>query len=145
VRSFSQSIQIAAPPSAVERCFTQLKTMHRWLNPVLRVQPQEIWSTELGSSCEFLLQLPLIQPRLHCQVFERDQGLIVWAFKGFFTGYDTWRWYPNEGGCQLENCFQFEIPNPLVQVGFDLFAARLTQVDMRRQLERLKQVAEADA
>lgn len=142
MRSFTQSIQISASPAAVEQCFTQLDLMHRWLNPMLRVKPQGNWSTDLGATCEFLLQVPLVQPRLQCQVAERDPGLIVWAFSGFFTGRDTWRWDAKEGGCLLNNCFQFEIPNPLMQFGFDLFAARLTQTDMRQQLERLKQVAE---
>jgi hypothetical protein len=42
----------------------------------------------------------------------------------------------------LLNCYEFEIPNPLVEFGFKAFAARLTQADMQAQLQRLKQVAE---
>jgi hypothetical protein len=142
VKRLAQSIQIAASPQSVERCFTQLDQLHRWLNPLLRVVPQGDWSTEQGADCQFRLQIPLLEPCLQCQVVERDLGLIVWQFKGFFTGRDTWHWQENSAGCYLENCFEFEIPNPLVRLGFDVFAARLTQADMHKQLERLKQVAE---
>lgn len=141
--TFTQSIQIAASPEAVDRCFTDLEQLHRWLNPLLRVVPQGYWSTEVGATCQFLLQIPLLQPCLQCHVAERQPGLIVWAFNGFFQGRDTWRWQSNAAGCRLDNSFDFEISNRLVRFGFDLFASQLTQTDMRKQLERLKQVAEA--
>ncbi|MGL4499978.1 MAG: SRPBCC family protein, partial [Planktothrix sp.] len=38
--------------------------------------------------------------------------------------------------------FEFEIPNPLIKFGFNLFAAALTKADMEAQLRRLKQVAQ---
>ena len=47
-----------------------------------------------------------------------------------------------EGGTLLINCFEFEIPNPLVSWGFQLFAAQWTSRDMQAQLRRLKRVAE---
>jgi hypothetical protein len=42
----------------------------------------------------------------------------------------------------LINYFEFEIPNPLVSWGFQLFAAQWTSQDMQAQLRRFKRVAE---
>ena len=65
-----------------------------------------------------------------------------WEFTGFFKGRDRWECQPIETGTLLINCFEFTIPNPLVNWGFQLFAARWTGADMQAQLRRLKQVAE---
>ncbi|NJK53680.1 MAG: SRPBCC family protein, partial [Leptolyngbyaceae cyanobacterium SU_3_3] len=75
-------------------------------------------------------------------VVEREPGLIVWEFQGFFKGRDRWECQPAVRGTLLVNRFEFEIPNPIVQFGFDRFAAKWTQDDMQAQLRRLKRVAE---
>ncbi len=49
-----QSIQINAPATLVEQCLTDLNLMHQWLNPLLRCEPLEIWTTEIGSRSRFL-------------------------------------------------------------------------------------------
>lgn len=141
-QTFEQSIQIQVPATVVERCITDLELMHRWLNPALRCEPVGDWSTALHSKSRFLLQIPLLQPSLDSTVVEREPGLIVWEFSGFFKGRDRWECQPNESGTLLLNRFEFQIPNPLIQYGFNTFAARWTQQDMQAQLRRLKQVAE---
>ncbi|MBD2362249.1 SRPBCC family protein [Anabaena minutissima FACHB-250] len=138
-----QSIQINATSTAVERCFTDLGLMHRWLNPVLRCEPVgETWSTEIGSKSRFLIQIPLMQPTLNSLVVERQPGLVVWEFQGFFQGCDRWECQPTPQGTLLLNRFEFEIPNPIVSWGFNTFAAKWTKEDMQAQLRRLKRVAE---
>jgi hypothetical protein len=138
-----QSIQINATASAVERCLTDLNLMHRWLNPVLRCEPVgETWSTDIGSKSRFIIQIPLIQPTLYSVVVERQPGLIVWGFSGFFQGRDRWECQPLEKGTRLLNRFEFDIPNPIVSWGFNTFAATWTKQDMETQLRRLKRVAE---
>ncbi|MFQ4137202.1 SRPBCC family protein [Nodosilinea sp. PGN35] len=139
---FEHSISIRASASQVEQCLTRQDLMHRWLNPALRCEPIGDWSTELGAKSRFVIQVPLWQPTLISTVVERGPGLIVWAFQGFFSGCDRWECQPHATGTQLLNRFEFEIPNPLVQVGFNWFAADWTQRDMAAQLRRLKQVAE---
>lgn len=139
---FEQSIQINASATAVERCLTELSLMHRWLNPALRCEPIGEWSTALGSKSRFVIQMPILQPSLQSVVVERQPGLIVWGFEGFFRGRDRWECQPERQGTQLLNRFEFEIPNPIVQFGFNQFAAKWTQADMQAQLQRLKQVAE---
>lgn len=136
------TIQIAAPVVAVERCFTDLELMHRWLNPALRCEPMGEWNTELGGQSRFIIQVPLLQPTLVSTVVERAPGLVVWEFTGFFAGRDRWECQPNAAGTCLLNRFQFEIPNPLIRFGFDTFAATWTRQDMAAQLRRLKDVAE---
>ena len=143
-RAFEQSIQINATASVVERCITDLTLMHRWLNPALCCEPVgEVWSTDVGSQSRFIIQVPLLQPSLYSVVVEREPGLVVWEFQGFFQGRDRWECQPIPQGTLLVNRFEFNIPNPLVSWGFNNFAASWTQKDMQAQLRRLKQVAES--
>ena len=140
---FEQSIAIQASATNVERCMTDRKLMHRWLNPALRCEPVTgTWSTDLGSQTRFIIQVPLLQPSLISTVMERRPGLIVWEFSGFFIGQDRWECIPEQPGTRLLNRFEFEIPNPLIAFGFNQFAASWTKQDMEAQLRRLKQLAE---
>jgi hypothetical protein len=116
---FEQSIQINASATVVEQCITDRMLMHRWLNPALRCEPIGDWSTKLGSQSRFVIQIPVLQPALKSTVVEREPGLVVWQFEGFFQGKD-----------------------PIVRFGFNAFAAQWTKDDMEAQLRRLKRVAE---
>jgi hypothetical protein len=139
---FEQSILIHATATIVEQCFTDLTLMHRWLNPALRCEPVGDWSTAKGAESRFVIQIPLLRPTLKSTVIQREPGLVVWQFEGFFKGCDRWECQPESQGTRLLNRFEFEIPNPLIQFGFNKFAAQWTQEDMQAQLRRLKQVAE---
>lgn len=139
---FEQSIQIRASAIAVETCITDLHLMHRWLNPALRCEPVGEWSTTVGSQSRFIMQIPVLQPTLNSVVVEREPGLVVWEFKGFFRGRDRWECNPDVEGTRLVNRFTFEIPNPIIAWGFHQFAETWTKNDMQAQLRRLKRVAE---
>jgi hypothetical protein len=142
-QAFEQSIKINATATVVERCITDLALMHRWLNPALCCEPVgEVWSTEIGSQSRFVIQIPLLKPTLNSTVVERQPGLVIWEFQGFFQGRDRWECQPLEQGTLLLNRFEFDIPNPLISWGFKNFAASWTQGDMQAQLRRLKRVAE---
>jgi Polyketide cyclase / dehydrase and lipid transport len=141
-QKFEHSILIDCPPAIVERTLTELKLMHQWLNPVLICEPVGEWSTSVGSQSRFRIQVPIVSLSLNNEVIDRGPGLIVWKFDGFFRGTDRWECHPVEQGTQLINRFSFEIPNPLIRLGFALFAARWTARDMQTQLQRLKTVAE---
>ncbi len=139
---FEQSILVNATATIVEQCFTDLMLMHRWLNPALRCEPIGDWSTQVGAQSRFVIQVPVLQPTLSNVVVEREPGLIVWQFEGFFQGRDRWECQPQSQGTRLINRFEFEIPNPLIKFGFNTFAAKWTEADMQTQLQRIKQVAE---
>jgi hypothetical protein len=139
---FEQSIQIDASATVVERCITELDLLGRWLNPALQCEPIGEWKTDIGGRSRFTLKLPLIRPTLKSVVIEREPGLIVWGFDGFFRGSDRWECQPNGRGTRLLNRFEFEIPNPIVGWGFERFGARWTREDMKAQLGRLKHLAE---
>jgi len=141
-RVFEQSIQVNASATVVEQCITDLALMRRWLNPALRCEPVGDWSTEIGSQSRFVVEIPVLQPTLTNVVVEREPGLVVWAFKGFFAGRDRWECNPELEGTRLVNRFEFTIPNPIIRFGFNTFAAQWTQQDMQTQLQRIKQVAE---
>ncbi len=142
IQTLEQSILIEASATIVERCLTDLTLMHRWLNPILRCEPIGQWSTEIGGRSRFTLQIPLLEPTLKSVVIEREPGLIVWGFEGFFKGCDRWECQPANGGTKLINRFQFSVPNPIIKWGFNQFAAGWTKNDMQAQLRRLKRVAE---
>jgi Polyketide cyclase / dehydrase and lipid transport len=139
---FEQSIQINASATTVERCITELNLMHRWLNPVLRCYPVGDWDTNVGGKSRFVIEVPLIKPTLNSTIVERQPGLVVWGFEGFFKGKDRWECQPNQNGTCLLNRFEFQIPNPIISWGFKVFAEKFTRADMQAQLRRLKQVAE---
>lgn len=143
---YEQSVFIRASATTVERCFTEQKLMHQWLNPALECKPVGDWRTTVGSEFSFRLKVPVLAPTLPSKVIERQPGLIVWGFDGFFVGSDRWEAKPEiQGGIDgttLLNRFEFTIPNPLVSFGFQQFAAKWTKRDMESQLQRLKQVAE---
>ncbi|MBW4598222.1 MAG: SRPBCC family protein [Calothrix sp. FI2-JRJ7] len=139
---FEQSIQINASATTVERCITELNLMHRWLNPALRCYPVGDWDTNVGGKSKFVIEVPLIKPTLNSTVVERQPGLVVWGFEGFFKGKDRWECQPNKNGTCLLNRFEFQIPNPVISWGFKIFAEKFTKEDMQAQLRRLKRVAE---
>lgn len=139
---YEQSVFISATATQVERCFTEQRLMHQWLNSALVCEPVGKWSTTKGSEFDFKLKIPVLAPALRSTVTERSPGLIVWGFDGFFRGCDRWECQPEANGTTLLNRFEFTIPNPLVSFGFKQFAASLTKKDMESQLQRLKQVAE---
>jgi hypothetical protein len=139
---FEQSIQINASASVVEHCISDRTLMHRWLNPALRCEPVGDWSTDVGSRSRFVIQIPVLKPTLNSVVVERQPGVIVWGFEGFFKGRDRWECQPIAQGTRLVNRFEFEIPNPLIRWGFNTFALAWTKEDMQAQLRRLKRVAE---
>ena len=53
---FEQSIRIEASSVITEECITDLKLMHRWLNPILKCEPIGRWSTDVGSHSRFTLR-----------------------------------------------------------------------------------------
>lgn len=140
---FEQSILIRASATIVECCITDNTLMHKWLNPMLRCEPVGIWDISVGSRSRFIINVPFLQPSLDSVVVEREPGLIVWEFQGFFRGRDRWECQPQTEGTRLLNRFEFEITNPVIKFGFNQFAASWTKADMEAQLRRLKRVAEA--
>ncbi len=144
VNVFEHSITIKASATIVEQCFSDLELMHRWLNPALKCEPIGEWNTSIGSLSRFVIKIPFWQPTLKSVVVEREPGLIVWQFKGFFEGRDRWECRPTPQGTVLINRFEFQVPNPIVSWGFNTFAASWTKKDMQAQLKRLKRVAEAE-
>lgn len=139
---FTQSINISARITIVEKCITDPQLMVQWLNPLLGYQPQQEGDLIVGSRSHFMIKIPGVNPTLDSWVIERQPGLIVWQFEGFFQGCDRWECQENNQETFLFNQFEFSIPNPLIRWGFNLFASSLTRADMQAQLQRIKILAE---
>ena len=116
--------------------------MRKWLNPALECAPVGEWSSDLGAESLFSIRIPILKPTLKSTVIEREAGLVVWAFDGFFQGRDRWECFAQAQGTLLQNQFTFTAPNPMVNWGFQVFAASLTKRDMEQQLQRLQRIAE---
>lgn len=145
-QTLEQSIVIAAGIDRVEDTITALEMMKHWLNPVLICEPIDgPWSTAVGAKSRFMVRIPGLNLVLQNQVVEREIGLVVWSFDGFFRGTDRWECQPHPEGTQLVNRFTFEIPNPIVRLGFTLFASTWTARDMQAQLQRIRAIAESDS
>jgi uncharacterized protein YndB with AHSA1/START domain len=141
-RIFEQSVYIEAPVEIVDHTITDQQLMHLWLNPLLKCEPVGEWSSQVGSQTRFMIRVPFVNPTLYSEVIERQLGLVVWQFEGFFQGCDRWQCQPEAAGTRLRNSFEFRIENSLVALGFQVFAAQPTRRDMHSQLKRLKRVAE---
>ena len=142
-QTFEQSIWIEAPLKTVDHAITDEKLMHQWLNPALKCEALGDWSSELGAQSIFTIQIPVLQPSLQSMIIERQEGLVVWEFSGFFQGRDRWECQGQNGGTLLTNTFTFIPANAFIRFGFNVFAAKLTKRDMENQLQRLKRVAES--
>ena len=138
---FEQSIKINASVDTVEKCIVDRDLMHCWLNPALRCEPVGEWSAEIGARSRFIVKISPLPLVLENTVIEREWGLVVWEFHGFFQGRDRWECQATEEGTILLNRFEFEIPNPFIRWGFKLFSA-WTRKDMKAQIHRLKCLAE---
>lgn len=139
---FEQTCLIAADPTTVEHCIVEPDSMRKWLNPMLECRSIGPWRVDLGSRFRFIIRVPPY-PALDCLVSDRHRGIIEWSFQGFFEGTDRWECRSHPAGTLLVNCFRFDIPNPLVKAGFNLFEG-LTRHDMHAQLQRIKTLAESN-
>ena len=61
----------------------------------------------------------------------------------FFTEHDHWEHQTIINGTLLLNRFEFQIPNPLICWGFNIFVRGLIQTDIQAQLQRIKIIDEA--
>lgn len=137
-------VVVQAGAERVQRVMTEHGLMERWMSPAVSFAPLEGWRFDRGA--RWRLRIAGLGPMLEADyiVFERRDGLILWAFDGFWEGFDAWHWRPRgEGG---ETMIQNRIEYRLKLAGLDLIwpatLGALMGWDADVQMRRLKQVCE---
>jgi hypothetical protein len=78
-------------------------------------------------------------------VAERDGGHILLTIDGPWRGSDLWRWFADGPRTVLQNRVEYEVSDPSLRVFAVGFGQIFASLDMRLQLERLRQLIEGAA
>lgn len=138
-------IVVAASPERVEQVMTNQALMRRWMSPTVRFEPLEMWSFERGA--RWRLTLTGLGRVLESQyvVYDRQPGLILWAFDGFWEGFDAWRWltFPHDATKTLiQNRIEYNLRIPVLDLIWPTTIGPLMGWDAKVQMRRLKGVCE---
>ncbi|MGQ9613884.1 MAG: SRPBCC family protein [Chloroflexus sp.] len=138
-------VVVTAPIERVERVMTDEALMKRWMSPVVQFTPLDGWQFERG--VRWRLRLTGVGPLLEAGyvVVERRPGLVLWAFDGFWEGFDAWQWLPwQERSDQtlIHNRVEYRLLVPGLDLIWPLTVAPLMKLDAQAQMGRLRQVCE---
>lgn len=138
-------VVVTAPMDRVERVMTDEALMQRWMSPAVQFTPLDGWQFERGA--RWRLRLTGVGPLLEAGyvVIERRPGLILWAFDGFWEGFDAWQWLPwQERSDQtlIHNRVEYRLRTPGLDLIWPLTVAPLMKLDAQAQMVRLRQVCE---
>jgi hypothetical protein len=138
-------VVVRADLERVEAVMTERTLMERWMSPAVRFQPVDTWSFAQGA--RWRLQLTGLGRLIEATyiVYERRPGLILWAFDGFWEGFDAWQWMPMTGqpGTLIQNRIEYAIRIPGLAQLWPATLGPLMGWDARVQMERLREVCEA--
>lgn len=141
-------VVVAAPLAQVERVMTEQPLMLRWMSPAVRFEPLEGWSFARGA--RWRLTLTGLGRVLEASyiVYDRQPGLILWAFDGFWEGFDAWHWRPYQDNLKhtlIQNRIEYNLRIPIIDLLWPATVGPLMGWDARVQMRRLKRVCEEDA
>ncbi|OAN40525.1 hypothetical protein A6A03_04220 [Chloroflexus islandicus] len=138
-------VVVNAPMDRVERVMTEQALMERWMSPAVQFTPLDGWRFDTGAP--WRLRLTGVGPLLEAGyvVAERRPGLVLWAFDGFWEGFDAWHWLPWQGRADqtlIQNRVEYRLKVPGLDLIWPLTIAPLMQLDAKAQMQRLKDVCE---
>lgn len=134
-------VSINTTPDVVERYLTSPELMNQWRSPQVVLEPIQGELMTLGSIHKMRLK-PLALAGADYTVVERDSGKIVMKIEGLWEGTELWRWFPDGNRTVVQNRVEYEVPNPGLRVFVLGIGRLLASLDMRIQLERLRQAIE---
>lgn len=136
-------VVVTAPIERVEAVMTEQALMERWMSSAVRFTPLEGWGFAQGARWHLTLTGLGRLLEAHYVVHERSPGLILWAFDGFWNGFDAWHWRPAGAGTTLiQNRIEYTLRQPILDVVWPATVGPLMGWDARTQMQRLKQVCE---
>jgi hypothetical protein len=134
-------VSINTTPEVVERHLTTPALLAQWRSPLVVLEPIQGELMALGSGHKLRLK-SLALAGADYSVVERDSGRILLAINGLWRGTELWRWFADGPRTVLQNRVEYEVPNESLRV-FVLGIGRfLADLDMRIQLDRLRQLIE---
>ncbi|WP_322487189.1 SRPBCC family protein [Chloroflexus sp.] len=136
---------VNAPMARVEQVMTDEALSRRWMSPAVQFAPLDGWSFATGA--RWRLRLTGVGPLLEAGyiVVERRPGLILWAFDGFWEGFDAWQWLPWQNQTDqtlIHNRIEYRLKIPGLDIIWPLTIAPFMKFDAQVQMKRLKQVCE---
>ena len=137
-------VAINTTPDVVERHLTAPVLLDQWRSPLVVLEPIQGQLMTLGSSHKMRLK-SLAMAGSEYTVTERDGGKIVLTINGLWQGTELWRWFADGARTVVQNRVEYEVPDQSLRV-FVLGIGRfLADLDMRIQLDRLRQLIEGPA
>ncbi|MGB9633395.1 MAG: SRPBCC family protein [Chloroflexaceae bacterium] len=138
-------VVVEAPLERVEAVMTERALMTRWMSPAVRFEPLETWSFEQGARWRLTLTGLGRALEAHYVVHDRQPGLVLWAFNGFWEGFDAWHWRPFQGHAGrtlIQNRIEYNLSIPILDVLWPATVGPLMGWDAKVQMRRLKSVCE---
>ena len=143
-RLLEEFVLVAAPLARVETVMTDQGLMRRWMSGAVQFTPLDGWRFDQGAP--WRLTLTGLGRLLEASyvVHERRPGLILWAFDGFWEGFDAWHWLP-QGPRQslIQNRIEYVLRHPAIDLIWPATVGPLMGWDARVQMQRLRHVCEA--
>ncbi|PDW04360.1 SRPBCC family protein [Candidatus Viridilinea mediisalina] len=136
-------VVVNAAPERVEAVMTEHDRMVRWISRSVQFTPLDGWHFEQGARWRLTLTGLGRLMEAHYSVYERRPGLILWAFRGFWEGFDAWHWMQHGNDQTLiQNRIEYNICIPGLSLVWPLTIGPLMDWDAQVQMQRLKQVCE---
>jgi hypothetical protein len=136
---------VRAGMERVGAVMTAQALMERWISPAVRFVPLDGWRFDQGA--RWKLRLPGLGGLIEADymVFERREGLILWAFDGFWEGFDAWHWQPQgEGKTLIQNRIEYRVKLAGLSLVWPVTIGPVMGWDADVQMGRLKSVCEDD-
>ncbi len=134
-------VSVQASPAVVERYLTDQKLLAKWL--LTRLVPIEGDFMARGGKHQLRLNLLGVVPVVYT-VTERDSNHILMNIDGLWKGTELWRWFAEGSYTIVQNRIEYEIPNDTVRVFADGVDFLFFDIDMRVQMNRLRQAIDAE-
>ncbi|MCU0491892.1 MAG: SRPBCC family protein [Chloroflexaceae bacterium] len=139
-------VVVNASMPTVERVMRERDLMQQWMSPAVQFQPLDGWEFTQGDRWSLTLTGLGSLLKADYVVHERRDGLILWAFNGFWEGFDAWHWYPNPTDKRqtvIQNRIEYELRIPGLELIWRMAIGPAMGWDAKVQMERLKKVCES--
>ena len=134
-------VSISTTPDVVERWLTEPALLDQWRSPLVVLDPLEGDLFAPGSVHKLRLK-PLALMGAEYTVAEREPGRILLTIGGLWRGSELWRWFADGPRTVVQNRVEYEVPNESLRVFVVGVGRLLAELDMRLQLERMRQLIE---
>jgi hypothetical protein len=139
-------VLVKAPMERVEAVMTEQAYMRRWMSGAVQFTPLDGWRFDQGARWQLTLSGLGRLLEAHYIVHERRPGLVLWAFDGFWEGFDAWHWLPSgPGQVLIQNRVEYTLRLPILDLAWPATVGPLMGWDARAQMQRLKQICEESA